>query len=227
MDDTTLREIETGPNPSAAVIWLHGLGADGSDFVPIVPELGLPDDAAVRFIFPDAPYRAVTCNGGYEMRAWYDILSLSPDSRRIDEAGLLESRDTVRALIAREIERGIPASRIFLAGFSQGGAVAYLTALTHPEPLAGLLALSTYVPSAELLRAGFNPACRTLPVFTAHGSVDDVVSMDLGRQALDLLRALGVQPAWHAYEMGHGVCLAEVQDIGDWLAGRLGESGAP
>jgi phospholipase/carboxylesterase len=226
MDETILREIETGPNPTAAVIWLHGLGADGSDFVPIVPELGLPDDAAVRFIFPDAPYRAVTCNGGYEMRAWYDILSLAPESRRIDEAGLLESRDAVRALIARETGRGIPASRIFLAGFSQGGAVAYLTALTHPEPLAGLLALSTYVPSADLLQAGFNPACRTLPVFAAHGSVDDVVSMNLGRQALDLLQSLGVQPAWHAYEMGHGVCLAEVQDIGDWLAGRLGEIGA-
>ena len=223
MHETTLREIETGPNPTVAVIWLHGLGADGSDFVPIVPELGLPDEPAVRFIFPDAPYRAVTCNGGYEMRAWYDILSLAPESRRIDEAGLLESRDTVRALIAREVGRGIPASHIFLAGFSQGGAVAYHTALTHPEPLAGLLALSTYVPSADLLQAGFNPACRALPVFVAHGSVDDVVSMDLGRRAQDLLLSLGMQPAWHAYEMGHGVCLAEVQDIGDWLAGRLGE----
>lgn len=225
MDEPTLREIETGPNPSVAVIWLHGLGADGSDFVPIVPELGLPDEPAVRFIFPDAPYRAVTCNGGYEMRAWYDILSLAPESRRIDETDLLESRDTVRALIAREVGRGIPSSHIFLAGFSQGGAVAYLTALTHPEPLAGLLALSTYVPSADLLQAGFNPACRTLPVFVAHGSVDDVVSMDLGRGAQDLLLTLGMQPAWNAYEMGHGVCLAEVQDIGDWLAGRLGEIG--
>ncbi len=143
ISEIAIREVETGPAPTATVIWLHGLGADGSDFVPIVPELGLSEDYAVRFIFPDAPYRAVTCNGGYEMRAWYDILSLAPDSRQIDEAGLLESRDMVRALIARENERGIPASRIFLAGFSQGGAVAYLSALTHSKPLAGLLALST------------------------------------------------------------------------------------
>ena len=225
MNEIAIREVETGPAPTATVIWLHGLGADVSDFVPIVPELGLSEDYAVRFIFPDAPYRAVTCNGGYEMRAWYDILSLAPDSRQIDEAGLLESRDMVRALIARENERGIPASRIFLAGFSQGGAVAYLSALTHSKPLAGLLALSTYVPSAQLLRDDFNPASRAIPVFAAHGSVDDVVSIDLGSQALALLQSLGVQPEWHAYEMAHGVCMAEVQDIGDWLNRQLGELG--
>lgn len=217
MTEIAIREVETGPSPVASVIWLHGLGADGSDFVPVVPELGLPEQSPVRFIFPDAPYRAVTCNGGYEMRAWYDILALGPDSRRIDESGLLESRDTVRALIAREAERGIPASRIFLAGFSQGGAVAYLTALTHPEPLAGLLALSTYVPNPQRLQQEFNPACRAMPVFTAHGSVDEVVSMSLGRDAFNLLQALGMVPGWFGYEMGHGVCLAEVQDIGQWL----------
>ena len=129
--------IETAPDPRYAVIWMHGLGADGSDFVPIVPELGLDAAPGVRFIFPHAPYRAVTCNGGYVMRAWYDIISLAPHSRQIDETGIVESRDTVRALIAHENARGIPVDRIFLAGFSQGGAVACTTALTHPEPLAG------------------------------------------------------------------------------------------
>ena len=124
--------VDTGPNPAWAVIWLHGLGADGTDFEPVVPELGLPDTPAVRFIFPHAPYQPVTCNGGYVMRAWYDIISLARDSREIDEAGLIASRQRVRSLIAAEEARGIPARRIILAGFSQGGAVAYLTGLTHP-----------------------------------------------------------------------------------------------
>ena len=134
-------EVATSKEPKFAVIWLHGLGADGSDFVPVVHELGLDQDYGTRFVFPHAPYRAVTCNGGYEMRAWYDIISLEPNSRRIDEAGLVESREAVRALIQRENERGIPSRNIFLAGFSQGGAVAYLTALMHGERLGGLIAL--------------------------------------------------------------------------------------
>lgn len=137
-------EIETAANPEFAVIWLHGLGADGSDFVPVVPELGLPAAPAVRFIFPHAPHMPVTCNGGYVMRAWYDIISLDSNARRIDEAGIIASREAIRGLIEFEKSRGIPVDRIFIAGFSQGGAVAYTTALTHPEKLAGVIALSTF-----------------------------------------------------------------------------------
>lgn len=213
--------IETAPDPRYAVIWMHGLGADGSDFVPIVPELGLDAAPGVRFIFPHAPYRAVTCNGGYVMRAWYDIISLAPHSRQIDETGIVESRDTVRALIAHENARGIPVDRIFLAGFSQGGAVACTTALTHPEPLAGLIALSTYIPSAALVEREATPANRALAVFAAHGSGDDVVSPALGRAARDLLAAHGCAVDWHEYPMPHALCLEEIEQIGHWLRARL------
>ena len=229
MSEISLIEVETAPQPSVAVIWLHGLGADGTDFEPIVPELALAPSPAVRFIFPNAPYQPVTCNGGYVMRAWYDIIALDPDSREIDETGLLASRDIVRALIAREIERGIPSRRIFLAGFSQGGAVAYLTALTHPDPLAGVIALSTYMPAARLITRERSAANSEIPLFVAHGSEDDVVSLDLGMQALELLRRLGLTPQWHLYDMPHAVCAEEIADIGAWLNGRLnslpGEAG--
>ena len=216
-------EVETAPAPKFAVIWLHGLGADGSDFVPIVPELGLPAGCAVRFVFPHAPHRPVTCNGGYVMRAWYDIISLASDSRRIDEAGIVLSRQAVRQLIARENERGIPCRRIFLAGFSQGGAVAYTTALTHPERLAGLLALSTYLPTPALVAAEASAANRDIPVFVAHGTQDDVVSPALGRQALDFLKEHGYHPAWHDYPMPHAVCQEEIEAIGLWLHARMAE----
>lgn len=221
MSDITFLELATGAEPSFSVIWMHGLGADGTDFEPIVPELGLPEAPAVRFVFPNAPQRAVTCNGGYVMRAWYDIISLAPDSREIDEAGLLESRDIVRRLIAREVSRGTPSQRIFLAGFSQGGAVAYLSALTHPEPLAGVIALSTYIPSPELISSELSEANRRIPVFAAHGTEDDVVSLALGRKALELLNSLGITPEWRTYEMPHSVYPEEVEDIGIWLKSRL------
>ncbi len=214
-------EIETAANPRYAVIWLHGLGADGADFVPVVPELGLPDASGVRFIFPHAPYIPVTCNGGYVMRAWYDIISLESTSRRIDEAGIVHSRAAIRRLIARENQRGIPCERIFLAGFSQGGAVAYTTALTHPEPLAGIVALSTYLPSAELVGREASAANRAIPIFAAHGTVDDVVSPALGRQARDYLAQHGYRLDWHEYPMPHAVCLEEIQAIGAWLGARL------
>lgn len=213
--------VETGPNPTWAVIWLHGLGADGSDFEPVVPELGLPDAPAVRFIFPHAPYQPVTCNGGYVMRAWYDIISLARDSRQIDEAGLLASRQRVRTLIAAEQARGIPAQRIILAGFSQGGAVAYLAGLTHPERLGGIVALSTYIPSSCLLRAELVAAQLDLPIFAAHGDEDDVVALELGEAARDLLRELGAAPEWRSYPMPHSVCLEEIRDLGHWLSQRL------
>ena len=215
-------EIEHGSvPPSHSVIWLHGLGADGSDFVPVVPELGLPDRVGVRFIFPHAPEIPVTCNGGWVMPAWYDILSLSPNERRIDEAGLLASREALRCLIARENERGIPCSRIFVAGFSQGGAVAYLGALTHPQALGGVIALSTYIPSASLLVREAAPANRQIPVFAAHGSDDDVVAPVLGKQARDLLLGEGYAVDWHEYPMPHSVCIEEIADIGRWLQARL------
>ncbi len=215
--DTPPIEIETGPNPHWSIIWMHGLGADGSDFVPIVPELGLPDRLALRFIFPHAPFRPVTCNGGYVMRAWYDIVSLVPGARQIDEAGLLESRAFVRHLIEREAARGVPSERVILAGFSQGGVVAYLSGLTHPAPLAGIIALSTYIPSAGLIGEELAEANRQTPIFAAHGTHDDVVSLALGEEALAVLQALGLAPAWRTYDMPHSVCMDEVADIGDWL----------
>ena len=213
--------VDTGPNPAWAVIWLHGLGADGTDFEPVVPELGLPETPAVRFIFPHAPYQPVTCNGGYVMRAWYDIISLARDSREIDETGLIASRQRVRSLIAAEVAGGIPAQRIILAGFSQGGAVAYLTGLTHPERLGGIVALSTYIPSPRLLRAELVAEQLEVPVFAAHGDDDDVVAPELGEAARDLLRELGAAPEWRSYPMPHSVCLEEIRDLGQWLSLRL------
>ena len=213
--------VETGRDPVWTVIWLHGLGADGTDFEPVVPEFGLPDSPAVRFIFPHAPYIPVTCNGGYVMRAWYDIISLVRDSRQIDEAGLLASRQRVRELIAGEKARGIPARRIILAGFSQGGAVAYLAGLSHPERLGGIVALSTYVPSPALLRDELATANVDVPVFAAHGDDDDVVAQELGEAARDLLIALGGSPEWRSYPMSHALCLEEIRDLGQWLGRRL------
>jgi phospholipase/carboxylesterase len=210
-------ELETAANPRFAVIWLHGLGADGSDFEPVVPELGLTRGAAVRFVFPHAPEMPVTCNGGYVMPAWYDIVSLEPHSRKVDEAGIVASRSAIRQLIARENRRGIPSQRIFLAGFSQGGAVAYTTALTHPEPLAGLIALSTYLPVEGLVTTEATAANQSLPIFAAHGSQDGVVAPQLGRRARDFLQEKNYAVDWHDYPMPHSVCIEEVRAIGQWL----------
>ncbi len=217
MPEISIIEVETKPSPSFSVIWLHGLGADGSDFEPIVPELQLNDLPGIRFIFPDAPYQPVTCNGGYEMRAWYDIISLEPDRREIDEDGLLASMAIVRQLIAREGQRGIPSDRVFLAGFSQGGAVAYSTALTHPAALAGIIALSTYIPSPGLVTRDLSAANRAIPIFAAHGLDDSVVSLALGKRATELLAKHGYTPQWQTYDMAHEVCLEEIQAVGDWL----------
>lgn len=214
-------EVETHTTPQHAVIWLHGLGADGSDFVPVVPDLGLDENVGIRFIFPHAPDMPVTCNGGYIMPAWYDIHSLEPGSRRVDEAGVEHSRDAIRRLIARENARGIPSERIFLAGFSQGGAIAYTTALTHPEPLAGIIALSTYIPAPELITREMSAANRAIPIFAAHGTEDDVVSPDLGLKAREFLTAQGYNLEWHEYSMPHSVCLEEIADIGRWLRQRM------
>lgn len=215
-------ELTTGAEPSFSVIWLHGLGADGSDFVPVIGELGLPDVVVGRFVFPHAPYMPVTCNGGYEMRAWYDIVSLEPHSREVDVRGLLASRETVRQLIEREIQRGIPAHRVFVAGFSQGGAVAYMAALTHPVRLGGLIALSTYIPEPESLASELTRANRDIPVFAAHGIHDDVVSIELGLKAKDFLENNGYQPDWHTYPMTHSVCVEEIRQVGAWLIQSMG-----
>ena len=226
MDDllTTL-ELQTGADPRFSVIWMHGLGADGSDFEPIVPELGLELAADVRFVFPNAPAIPVTCNGGYVMPAWYDIITLDSTTRHVDEAGILRSRAAIRRLIARENERGVPCERIFLAGFSQGGAIAYTAALSHPERLAGVIALSTYIPSSRLLEAEATAANAGLEIFAAHGTQDDVVAPELGTRARDLLLRLGYPVAWHEYPMPHSVCIEEVVDVGRWLRLRMAGSG--
>lgn len=215
-------ELSTADPPAYSVIWLHGLGADGADFTGVVPALGLKKHAGVRFLFPNAPAIPVTCNGGAVMPAWYDILSVTPTSRRIDEQGLVDSREAIRRLISRENQRGIPSHRIFLAGFSQGGAVAYATALTHPEPLAGIIALSTYLPSSGLIGREASDANRTIAVFAAHGSEDDVVSPAMGEQARDTLLQMGCLVAWNTFAMAHALCLPEVRAIGQWLRERLG-----
>ena len=216
-------ELETATDPRFSVIWMHGLGADGSDFVPIVPELGLDGDCRVRFIFPHAPLIPVTCNGGYVMRAWYDICSLEINNRRIDDAGIIESRLAIQHLIARETLRGIPSQRIFIAGFSQGGSVAYSTGLTYPEKLAGIIALSTYIPNPQWLLEEISEANKTTPIFAAHGTSDDVVSPALGLAARNLLLEKGYTLKWHDYPMPHSICLEEIQAIGQWLRNIMKE----
>lgn len=213
------RELHTeNRSADAAVIWLHGLGANGHDFEPIVPELGLPDSLAVRFIFPHAPEIPVTINGGYVMPAWYDILEMDID-RKIDQTQILASAASIRALIARELERGVPSDRIVLAGFSQGGAVAYETALSFDQPLAGLLAMSTYFATADSVI--WHNANKALPVMVMHGEQDPVVPVQLGERALGVLTRHGYRPEWKSYAMEHQVCYPQIADIGQWLTDRL------
>lgn len=213
-------EIESAPNPSVAVIWMHGLGADGSDFVPIVKELDLRGCPAIRFVFPHAPTMPVTINGGYVMRAWYDILG-TDIARREDEAGLRQSQSQVEQLIAREKARGIPAERIILAGFSQGCAMTLQTGLRHPEQLAGLLCLSGYVPLNNAIAAERHTANQDTPIFLVHGSADPIIPLQRAEQSRDLLASLGYQIEWHEYMMQHSVCLEEIADIGNWLRAVL------
>jgi phospholipase/carboxylesterase len=212
-------ELETAPNPATSVIWLHGLGADGNDFVPIVGELELPA-APIRFVFPHAPLQPVTINNGMVMRAWYDILGADL-ARREDERGVRASQGLVEALIAREKARGIAAPRILLAGFSQGGAIALQTGLRHPERLAGIMALSTYVPIAESLAAEAHAANRDVPIFMAHGLYDPIVPVAAARRSRALLERLGYAVEWHEYPMPHSVAREELDDIGAWLARAL------
>lgn len=214
-------EKETGPNPGASIIVLHGLGADGNDFVPFAQELDLRAAGAVRFVFPHAPVMPVTINGGYAMRAWYDILAADLVQRE-DEAGLRRSVTAVEALIEREKNRGIPAHRIVLAGFSQGCAMALLTGLRHAERLGGIAGLSGYLPLAATTAAERHPANAATPVFLAHGRMDPVVSLARAIASRDALLALGWPVEWHEYPMAHSVCQEEIADFNRWLAGALG-----
>ncbi len=217
-------EIESAPNPTAAVIWMHGLGADGNDFVPIVNELGLPGAPGIRFVFPHAPARPVTINNGHVMRAWYDISfgDLEGNTRKADEKGVRESQAQIGQLIARENTRGIATGKIVLAGFSQGGAVALQTGLRYPEQLAGVMALSTYLPLAESFIQEAAPANATTSVFMAHGTQDPVVPYAMGSASRTRLLQAGYAVDWHEYPMPHSVCLEEITDIGRWLGKVLG-----
>ena len=218
-------EHETAASPQYTVLWLHGLGADGNDFAPIVPELVRRDWPALRFVFPHAPVRAVTINGGARMRAWYDIRDVSfadhGGAGRADDAGVDESVAQVEALIAREVANGTPASRIFLAGFSQGGAIALAAGVRRREPLAGLIGLSTYLPAANEATQVLVARANTQPVFMAHGIQDPVVPYGAGELSAARMRELGFSVEWHRYPMPHSVCAEEIRDLGDWMSGRF------
>jgi phospholipase/carboxylesterase len=213
-------EIETAPQPQASVIWLHGLGADGSDFEPVVNELDLPAQP-LRFVFPHAPLQPVTINGGLVMRAWYDVLG-NDLARREDAAGVRASQRHLEALIEREQARGTAPDRIVLAGFSQGGAIALQTGLRHPHRLAGILALSTYVPLAGTLATEAHAANRAVPIFMAHGEFDPIVPLAHARRSHDLLNELAYAVEWHEYPMPHAVCPEELEHVGAWLRRVLG-----
>lgn len=222
VQDETDFEITLTPEvpATASVILLHGLGADGGDFVPIARELGLPDSLSVRFVFPHAPLRPVTVNNGYVMRAWYDIKSFTPEGRA-DLAGTVESSRRVASCIDRELERGVPASRIVLSGFSQGGAMALYAGLRYPSRLAGLLAMSCYLPFAEHLAAEKSAANDSVPILLCHGRRDPVVPVAMGEEARDALRANGFRPEWREYPIEHSVSMEEIGDVGRWLRQRL------
>ena len=218
MSDDLLQtvELQTSPSPGASIIWLHGLGADGYDFVPVVRELELLKAPAARYVFPHAPTRPVTINGGYVMRAWYDILG-NDLVRREDEPGIRHSQRQVQALIGREVERGAPHSRIVLAGFSQGGAIALQAGLRQQEPLAGLLALSTYLPLAASFDAERATESRSVPIFMAHGRSDPVIPLARAVSSRDRLKAAGYEVEWYEYEMAHSVCEEEIRQIAAFL----------
>ena len=210
--------LETGSSPVHSIIWLHGLGADGEDFVPIAQEMNLP--VPVRYIFPHAPQQPVTINGGYVMRAWYDIVA-TDIGRQPDEGGIRASQAAIEALISQEKQRGVTAQNIYLAGFSQGGAIALHTGLRHAQRLGGIIALSTYLPLSESTSDEINPAARGIPVFMAHGRSDPVVPYTLGLSSAEKLGELGCPLQWLDYEMPHTVSMEEVRDVETWLAHRL------
>ncbi len=208
--------VETGPNPTFSIIWMHGLGADGHDFEPLVPELLVDGMPSLRFVFPHAPVRPVTINNGYQMRAWYDIVGI--DRRSVEDfAGIQSSADAIGALISQENGRGVPTARIALAGFSQGGAMALHIATRHPEKLAGVIALSCYLPMAREFLTTRHAANQATPFFMAHGSQDPVVPYSLGDESRQLLQSAGHSVDWHSYPMPHALCEQEVTDLRAFL----------
>jgi len=213
--------IQPSTAPEASVIWLHGLGADGHDFEPIVPHLGSAVTERTRFIFPHAPMRPVTINGGFVMRAWYDVVDVDI-ARRADAAGVHESEKILRGYIDAEVASGVPAERIIVAGFSQGGAIALHGCLRYPERLAGVLGISCYLPLRATIAEGRAPANATTPIFMAHGTEDPVIPIELGKQSCDYLKDLDYDIEWHTYPIPHSVCLEEIEDIGRWLRRMLG-----
>ena len=217
-----LPAIETdspnGAAVNASIIWLHGLGADGSDFAPLVPQLNLPDSFGIRFIFPHAPSIPVSINNGFVMPAWYDIKEMNID-RHVDEEQLQQSAASVHALIDREIERGVDSSRIIVAGFSQGGAVSFEAGLTYPKPLAGIMALSTYFATADSIKV--NPIQIGMPILVCHGSMDPVVAEALGQKSVATLKNLGFEPEYNSYPMEHSLCPQQIVDIADWIGRTL------
>ena len=216
--------LQTGDAASradAAVIWLHGLGADGNDFVPIVAELALLPTANIRFIFPHAPVRPITINGGYRMRGWYDITSLDI-ANRDDTEGIIDSAQTLSRLCDEQVAQGIAAERIIVAGFSQGGAIALYAGLRYPQRLGGIIALSTYLPMQQQLESEASPANRDTPLFMAHGLNDDIVALRFGQQTRDKLQQQGYHVEWRDYPMGHSVCIEEIRDLNTWLGIALG-----
>lgn len=208
-------ESPNGAVVNASIIWLHGLGADGSDFAPLVPQLSLPDSFGIRFIFPNAPSIPVSINNGFVMPAWYDIKEVDID-RHVDEEQLKQSAAGVHALINREIERGVDSSRIIVAGFSQGGAVSYEAGLTYPKPLAGIMALSTYFATATSIKV--NPIQNSIPILICHGSMDPVVSEALGLKSAATLKNLGLVPEYNSYPMEHSLCPQQIMDIAAWMS---------
>lgn len=212
--------IETSSEPDASVIWLHGLGADGNDFVPIIEQMQLPSDMAIRFIFPNAPIRPITINQGYSMPGWYDISSLSIVEQE-DEAGIRESSAILKQLCQAEEKKGIHTGRIVVAGFSQGGAIALHCGCRYPGTLGGIMALSTYLPLPETLDDEISNSAKAIPVFMAHGRQDDVVSFKSGLKSMARLEARGMQVEWHEYDMAHSVCMEEIIHIRQWLMNVL------
>ena len=221
IDQLETLEIETGADPTWSVIWLHGLGADGHDFEPIVPELDLPE--AARFIFPHAPIRPVTINDSYPMRAWYDIFSLERGGLE-DEAGIRVSAVQVENLVQSEVDRGIPVSQLVLAGFSQGGAMALHVGLRYSQSIAGIIALSTYLPLPKILTMEKASGTERLPIFMGHGTEDVTIPEFYGAQSRDQLQSEGCKVDWHTYPMGHSVCEEEILHINEWLRTRQGAS---
>lgn len=215
-DDRVVLVPGDGTTPNASVIWLHGLGADGYDFVPIVPQLELAGPPLPRFVFPHAPIRPVTLNGGLRMRAWYDLCGLT-DAAPEDEAGIRESARRIEEYVRLECEAGAPMSRIVLAGFSQGGAIALNVALSRAEPLGGVLALSTYLPLRDSVPQA-SDANRTLPILMCHGLYDPVLALEKAERSRDLLSAKGYAVEWHTYPMQHQVCPEEIADLSRWLS---------